>query len=154
MSLVAYGSSDDSDSEETSTSAAPESRGSSGGLFAFLPAPKKLASTGGSYGPSRETKASPSAGDSTSNDDLDPQPSKGGLFASLPKPRKRTEPVKITVPQIQRRDVSPIRHLILHIAPPVMCNQAVITNLFVSSSQSDSDDDEPAKKKLQPQVKH
>lgn len=104
MSLVAYGSSDDSDSEETSTPAAPESRGSSGGLFAFLPAPKKLASTGGSYGPSRETKASPSAGDSTSNDDLDPQTSKGGLFASLPKPRKRTEPVKITVPQIQRRD--------------------------------------------------
>ncbi|XP_051245561.1 proline-rich protein PRCC [Dicentrarchus labrax] len=121
MSLVAYGSSDDSDSEETSTSAAVESRVSAGGLFSRLPAPKKLGSAGGNYGPSKETKVNPSAGDSTSNDDLYPQPSKGGLFSSLPKPRKRTEPVRITVPQIQRRD-----------------------------SDSD-DDDEPAKKKLQPQ---
>lgn len=121
MSLVAYGSSDDSDSEETSTSAATESRVSTGGLFSLLPAPKKPGSTGGNNGPSKETKVKPSAGDSSSNDDLDPQPSKGGLFSSLPKPKKRTEPVKITVPQIQRRD-----------------------------SDSD-DDDEPAKKKLQPQ---
>ncbi|KAM9340101.1 proline-rich protein PRCC [Symphorus nematophorus] len=104
MSLVAYGSSDDSDSEETPTSAAAESRLGTGGLFSFLPAPKKTGSTGGDYGPSKETKTNPSAGDSTSNDDLDPQPSNGGLFSSLPKPRKRTEPVKITVPQIQRRD--------------------------------------------------
>lgn len=106
MSLVAYGSSDESDSEETSTSAAPESKVSTGGLFSLLPAPKKPASAGGNGGPRKETKANRSAGDSTSNDDLDPQPSKGGLFSSLPKPRKRTEPVKITVPQIQRRDVS------------------------------------------------
>ncbi len=106
MSLVAYGSSDESDSEETSTSAAPESRVSAAGLFSLLPAPKKTGSAGGNYGPSKEARANSSAGDSTSNDDLDPQPSKGGLFASLPKPRKRTEPVKITVPQIQRRDVS------------------------------------------------
>lgn len=121
MSLVAYGSSDDSDSEETPTSAS-ESKVGAGGLFSLLPAPKKPGSAagGGNYGPSKEIKAKPSAGDSTSNDDLDPQPSKGGLFSSLPKPRKRTEPVKITVPQIQRRD-------------------------------SDSDDDEPAKKKVQPQ---
>ncbi|XP_044028625.1 proline-rich protein PRCC [Siniperca chuatsi] len=104
MSLVAYGSSDDSDSEETSTSAAPESKVSTGGLFSLLPAPKKPRSAGGNYGPNKETKANPSAGDGTSSDDLDPQPSKGGLFSSLPKPRKRTEPVKITVPQIQRRD--------------------------------------------------
>ncbi|XP_068567225.1 proline-rich protein PRCC [Cebidichthys violaceus] len=123
MSLVAYGSSDDSDSEETSTSAAPEGKVSAGGLFSRLPAPKKPGSTGGSGGPRKEMKASRSPVDSTSNDDptLEPQSSKGGLFSSLPKPRKRTEPVKITVPQIQRRD-------------------------------SDSDDDDaPAKKKLQPQ---
>lgn len=105
MSLVAYGSSDDSDSEETSASAATESRVSAGGLFSLLPAPKKLGSTGGNNGPSKETRVNPSAGDSSSNDDLDPQPSKGGLFSSLPKPKKRTEPVKITVPQIQGRDV-------------------------------------------------
>lgn len=107
MSLVAYGSSDDSDSEETSTSAAPECKPSAGGLFSLLPAPKKPASAGRNDGPSKETKANPSVGNSTSNDDPDPQLSKGGLFSSLPKPRKRTEPVKITVPLIQRQDVSP-----------------------------------------------
>uniref|UniRef100_A0A3Q4MUP1 Proline rich mitotic checkpoint control factor n=1 Tax=Neolamprologus brichardi TaxID=32507 RepID=A0A3Q4MUP1_NEOBR len=86
MSLVAYGSSDESDSEETSTSAVPGSKPSAGGLFSLLPAPKKPVS------------------DSSSADDPDPQPPKGSLFSSLPKPRKRTEPVKITVPQIQRQD--------------------------------------------------
>lgn len=106
MSLVAYGSSDDSDSEETSTSAAAQRRVNAGGLFSLLPAPKKPASAGGNYGPSKETQVNPSSGGSTSNDDLDPQPSKGGLFSSLPKPRKRSEPVRISVPQIQRRDVS------------------------------------------------
>lgn len=116
MSLVAYGSSDDSDSEETSTSAAPESKSSTGGLFSLLPAPKKPA--GGNSEAVKDITTNRSAGDGTSNDDPDPQPSKGGLFSSLPKPRKRTEPVKITVPQIQRRD-----------------------------SDSDDDDDEPAKKK-------
>ncbi|KAM7384399.1 hypothetical protein PAMA_011651 [Pampus argenteus] len=119
MSLVAYGSSDDSDSEETSTSAAPENKPSSAGLFSLLPAPKKQRSTGGNDVPSKETKANPSVGNSTSNDDPVPHLSKGGLFSCLPKPKKRTDPVKITVPQIQRRD-------------------------------SDSDDDEPARKK-QPQ---
>lgn len=104
MSLVAYGSSDDSDSEETSTSTATESRVSAGGLFSVLPAPKKSGSAGGNYGPSKEAKANFSAGDSTSNDDLNPQASKGGLFSSLPKPKKRTEPVKITVPLVERRD--------------------------------------------------
>ncbi|XP_037651443.1 proline-rich protein PRCC [Sebastes umbrosus] len=118
MSLVAYGSSDDSDSEGTSTSAAPVS---SGGLFSLLPAPKKKTTGGTEGGPRKETRETRSAGDSSSNDDPDPQPSKGGLFSSLPKPRKRAEPVKISVPQIQRRD-----------------------------SDSD-DDDEPAKKKVQPQ---
>uniref|UniRef100_A0A3Q0QZE5 Proline rich mitotic checkpoint control factor n=1 Tax=Amphilophus citrinellus TaxID=61819 RepID=A0A3Q0QZE5_AMPCI len=81
MSLVAYGSSDESDSEETS--AAQERKPSAGRLFSLLPAPKN-----------------------SSTDDPDPQPSKGSLFSSLPKPRKRAEPVKITVPQIQRQDVS------------------------------------------------
>lgn len=119
MSLVAYGSSDESDSE--GTSAAPQSKVGAGGLFSLLPAPKKSASTGGSDGPRKETRTNPSARDASSNDDLDTLPSKGGLLSSLPRPKKRTEPVKITVPQIQRRD-----------------------------SDSD-DDDEPAKKKLQPQ---
>lgn len=102
MSLVAYGSSDDSDSEETSTSSAQESKRNAGGLFSHLPAPKKIGSVGGKDKPSKGT----SARDGTTNDDLDPHSSKGGLFSSLPKPRKRTEPVKITVPQIQRQDVS------------------------------------------------
>ncbi|CAK6949294.1 proline-rich protein PRCC [Scomber scombrus] len=103
MSLVAYGSSDESDSEETS-SAAPESKPSSGGLFSLLPAPKKPSSVGGDDASRKETKANRSARDSTSNDDPVPQLSKGGLFSSLPKPKKRTEPVRITVPQIQRQD--------------------------------------------------
>ncbi|XP_068188887.1 proline-rich protein PRCC [Antennarius striatus] len=98
MSLVAYGSSDESDSEETTTSAPPDSRV---GLFSVLPAPKH---PGGTYGPSKEAKANSTAGVRTSNDDLDPQTSKGSLFSSLPKPRKRTEPVKITIPQIQGGD--------------------------------------------------
>ncbi|XP_029976748.1 proline-rich protein PRCC [Salarias fasciatus] len=99
MSLVAYGSSDDSDSEETSTSPAAESRPRSGGLFSALPAPKKSGAAA-----SREPRANPSAGNSRTSDDSEPLPSKGGLFSSLPKPRKRTEPVKITVPQVQRQD--------------------------------------------------
>lgn len=132
MSLVAYGSSDDSDSEEAPTSAATESRVSAGGLFSVLPAPKKSGSAGGNYGPSKETKANSSVGDRTSNDDLDPQPSKGGLFSSLPKPKKRTEPVKITVPQIQRRDVSRISRLPPHIVAPVVYNQVIIHNLCIS----------------------
>ncbi|KAM9823547.1 proline-rich protein PRCC [Neosynchiropus ocellatus] len=105
MSLVAYGSSDESDSEETST------RGS-GGLFARLPAPKKTVQLRQEEVPGNQV-----AGNRTD----DPQNFRGDLFSSLPKPKKRTEPVKITAPQIHRRD-------------------------------SDSDDDEPAKKKVQPQV--
>lgn len=106
MSLVAYGSSDESDTEETSTSAAPENRVGVGGLFSILPPPKKTASAAGSsHGPSKEVKAKPT-GDNMSNKDLDPLPSKGELFSSQLKPRKRTEPVKITVPEIQRGDVS------------------------------------------------
>lgn len=106
MSLVAYGSSDDSDSEETSS--APGGTVSAGGLFSVLPAPKKPASAAAEnhYGPSKETKINLTAGIRTSNEDLDSQPTKGDLFSSLPKPKKRTEPVKITVPDIQRRDVS------------------------------------------------
>lgn len=107
MSLVAYGSSDDSDSEETSTSAAPESRATAGRLFSMLPAPKNPGTAGGNFhGTSKEPKTTPAAGNSSSNEDIDSLPSRGGLFSSLPKPRKRTEPVKITVPEIQRRDVS------------------------------------------------
>lgn len=106
MSLVAYGSSDDSDSEETST-AAPKSN--DGGLFSILPAPQNPASAGGNnHGPSKETKTNPTARKNALDVDADPQLSKGGLFSSLPKPKKRAEPVKITVPEIQRRDVSAI----------------------------------------------
>ncbi|XP_054620666.1 proline-rich protein PRCC isoform X2 [Dunckerocampus dactyliophorus] len=79
MSLVAYGSSDDSDAEESA--AAPDSRKQgSGGLFSLLPCPQKT----------------------TPRDD--PQQAKTSLFSSLPKPRKRTEPVRIPVPQIQKHD--------------------------------------------------
>ncbi|KAF7653813.1 hypothetical protein LDENG_00078170 [Lucifuga dentata] len=102
MSLVAYGSSDESDSEETTV--APESEPKAE-LFSLLPAPETSGSSlGGSDGPSKESKANIEPSDSTSNDDLDPQPTKGGLFSCLPKPKKRTEPVKIAAPQIQRQD--------------------------------------------------
>ncbi|XP_028316849.1 proline-rich protein PRCC [Gouania willdenowi] len=89
MSLVAYGSSDESDSGGDVLSIS-ESRPSTGRLFSQLPAPKKPG-------------AKPSAVHSTREEPV-LQPSMKGLFSSLPKPRKRTEPVKITVPQIHRRD--------------------------------------------------
>lgn len=102
MSLVAYESSDESDSEETTVVAEGKPNA---GLFSLLPVPKKSgASLGGTDGPSKESKANIQPGDSTSTDDLDPQPTKGSLFSNLPKPKKRTEPVKITVPQIQKQD--------------------------------------------------
>uniref|UniRef100_A0A1A8DPZ5 Papillary renal cell carcinoma (Translocation-associated) n=1 Tax=Nothobranchius kadleci TaxID=1051664 RepID=A0A1A8DPZ5_NOTKA len=95
MSLVAYGSSEESDSDsETSTSAKNKP---SGGLFAALPAPRAPGSS--------ERKERPAAGSgSRSGDGSDSQPVTGGFLSSLPKPKKRTEPVKITVPQVQRRD--------------------------------------------------
>ncbi|KAL6099659.1 prcc [Pungitius sinensis] len=100
LTLVAYGSSDDSDSEDNSASAPRESKVGSRGLFSALPSPKKAA------GLRKETKAGRPPVDETSNDDQtsEPQSSKAGLLSSLPKPKKRTEPVKISVPQIQRRD--------------------------------------------------
>lgn len=115
MSLVAYGSSDDSDSEETLPSLRAGSEPRSGGLFSVLPAPKKAGAAA-----IREPRANPPAGNGRSSEESEALPSRAGLFSALPKPRKRTEPVKITVPQIERRD-------------------------------SDSDDDEPARKKVQPQ---
>nr|XP_015829115.2 proline-rich protein PRCC [Nothobranchius furzeri]XP_054601115.1 proline-rich protein PRCC [Nothobranchius furzeri] len=95
MSLVAYGSSEESDSDsETSTSAKNKP---SGGLFAALPAPRAPGSS--------ERKERPAAGSGgRSGDGSDSQPVTGGFLSSLPKPKKRTEPVKITVPQVQRRD--------------------------------------------------
>lgn len=100
MSLVAYGSSDESDSEETANSPPQTKRG----LFSVLPAPKKprVVDTGPSVKPT--IKSSTVAENSASNDDLIAQPLKGGLFSSLPKPKKRNEPVRISVPQIQKRD--------------------------------------------------
>lgn len=104
MSLVAYGSSDESDSEESPAlvSAAP------GGLFSVLPAPKNPRSTAAvnHYGPSTETKINHAAGVKSSHEEPDPMPTKGDLFSSLPKPKKRSEPVRIAAPEIQRRDVS------------------------------------------------
>lgn len=106
MSLVAYGSSDDSDSEETPSSV-PEKRTTTGGLFSSMPAPKFHGSTGGSNrGPGKGIKANSTAKETTLKDDTDPAQYKGGLFSTLPKPKKRTEPVKITVPEIEKRDVS------------------------------------------------
>lgn len=96
MSLVAYGSSDESDSEETSNSPPQTKRG----LFSVLPAPKKP-NVANSIKP-QTTKSNPGTDSSVSNDEL--QPSKGGLFSSLPKPKKRNEPVRISAPQIQKRD--------------------------------------------------
>lgn len=98
MSLVAYGSSDESDSEETSTSVTAGTKPSTRGLLSHLPAPKTPSSVGGDDAPNKET--------TSCEDDIDPQLSKGGLFSALPKPKKRTEPVKISVPQVQKHDVS------------------------------------------------
>ncbi|XP_061598333.1 proline-rich protein PRCC [Cololabis saira] len=104
MSLVAYGSSDDSDSEETSTPAPAGRKPSGGGLFSRLPAPKTSVSGGGKEAARKETRSNPSGGIRAGGDGSNPHMGKGGLFSSLPKPRKRNEPVKIPVPQIQRRD--------------------------------------------------
>lgn len=103
MSLVAYGSSDESDSEES-----PALGGQAGGLFSVLPAPKnpRSAAAENHHGPSRETKIRPTAGMRSTHEESDPLPARGDLFSSLPKPRKRTEPVRITAPEIHRRDVS------------------------------------------------
>lgn len=110
MSLVAYGSSDESDSDETSSSPPQTKKG----LFSVLPAPKKQSVV--DTEPKPTPKSNVGVENSTSNDEPVSQPSKGGLFSSLPKPKKRNEPVRITAPQIQKRD-------------------------------SDSDDDEPVRKK-------
>lgn len=87
MSLVAYDSSDDSDRDNAPSSPArPPAK--SGGLFTSLPAPKKAEIGSNRY----QTSA--------------PQPQRMGLDLTLPKPKKRTEPVKITVPEIKHADVS------------------------------------------------
>ncbi|XP_029514217.2 proline-rich protein PRCC-like [Oncorhynchus nerka] len=122
MSLVAYASSDDSDSE-TSSSIIPGSK--PGGLFARLPAPKISASEalgnvrpskGATHASSRNTVSRDGDEDSVTRSHA----FKGGLPFDLPKPKKRTEPVKITIPEIKRGD-------------------------------SDSDEDEPRRKKSLPQ---
>uniref|UniRef100_A0A4W5NDF8 Proline rich mitotic checkpoint control factor n=1 Tax=Hucho hucho TaxID=62062 RepID=A0A4W5NDF8_9TELE len=125
MSLVAYASSDDSDSDETSNVRSIVPGGKRGGLFARLPAPKTSASE--ALGNVRSSKGTThlSSRNTVSNDgDEDSvtrsQPSKGGLLFDLPKPKKRTETVKITIPEIKRGD-------------------------------SDSDEDEPRRKKSLPQ---
>uniref|UniRef100_A0A673KP00 Proline-rich protein PRCC-like n=1 Tax=Sinocyclocheilus rhinocerous TaxID=307959 RepID=A0A673KP00_9TELE len=92
MSLVAYDSSDDSDRDESPASPLRPA-GKIGGLFTSLPAPK------------------------TADQTSAPQPKR--MTIDLPKPKKRTEPVKITVPEIKPAD-------------------------------SDSDDDEPVRKKSAP----
>ncbi|XP_056336028.1 proline-rich protein PRCC [Danio aesculapii] len=99
MSLVAYDSSDDSDRDDSPVLPA-RAPGRSGGLFASLPAPKNAEV--------RPTADQPAAA---------AQPKR--MTMDLPKPKKRTEPVKIVVPQIKPAD-------------------------------SDSDDDEPVRKKTAP----
>lgn len=85
MSLVAYDSSDDSDRDDTPGLPARPA-GKIGGLFASLPAPKKA-----EIRPNRDQTSAP-------------QPQRMNM--DLPKPKKRTEPVKITVPEIKPGDVS------------------------------------------------
>lgn len=104
MSLVAYGSSDDSDSE-TQTSI-PENRTTTGALFSSLPAPKHPGATVGSNHGSAKVLRVSTAKEATAKDDTAPAQYRGGLFTSLPKPKKRTEPVKITVPELGKRGVS------------------------------------------------
>ena len=129
MALVAYGSSDsESEPEETSSSVVSESRKRSGGLFSLLPAPKSAASNAPrNEGPAKESKSNLSLlRDTSSSDGLESQPSKGGLLFNLPKPKKRTEPVKITIPQLKRADVSRV----------VVSNKCLVNNhwcvLFIS----------------------
>lgn len=100
MSLVAYGSSDESDSEESSNSPPQAKKG----LFSVLPAPKKQSFANTGAGVKHSTKSSTVAENCALNDDPVAQPSKGGLFSSLPKPKKRNEPVRISVPHIHKRD--------------------------------------------------
>ncbi|KAJ8267512.1 hypothetical protein COCON_G00126840 [Conger conger] len=133
MSLVAYGSSDESDSEDSPKTF--ETGGKSSGLLAGLPAPKKPASEpeglkriGPSMGlnlPPPKRDISQKSGspqrppsfmsDMDSEKNLDPKrshdtatgdqpPVSSGLLLNLPKPKKRTEPVKITIPELQKGD--------------------------------------------------
>lgn len=108
MSLVAYGSSDDSDSEDTTSSTTSASK--PGGLFAVPPSPKKSVT---------QLSSAISNDNADENPGIRSQASKGGLLFDLPKPKKRTEPVKITIPQLNR--------------------------------DSDSDEEEPVRKKAVPQ---
>jgi hypothetical protein len=111
MSLVAYASSDDSDSDETSNVSSIVPGSKRGGLFARLPDPKRSASEalgnvrpskGATHASSRNTVSSDGDEDSVTRSHA----FKGGLPFDLPKPKKRTEPVKITIPEIKRGDVS------------------------------------------------
>ncbi|XP_051992655.1 proline-rich protein PRCC-like [Xyrauchen texanus] len=79
MSLVAYDSSDDSDRDDA-PSLPTRPAGNIGGLFASLPVPKKSSTA--------QIAAS--------------QPKRMNL--DLPKPKKRTDPVKITIPEIKPAD--------------------------------------------------
>lgn len=106
MSLVAYESSDDSDTEETSISESFFNR-KPGNLFSLLPAPKKLASAtlSNDEEPFRGPKSnSPPKGNTFNENNQDPQMLKSGLIFNLPKPKKRTEPVKIAIPELLKGD--------------------------------------------------
>lgn len=117
MSLVAYANSDDSDSDETSNVSSIVPGSKRGGLFARLPAPKRSASEAlGNVRPSKGTTHASSRNTVSSDGEEDSvtrsQAFKGGLLFDLPKPKKRTEPVKITIPEIKRGDVSNDHRLI------------------------------------------
>ncbi|XP_030620735.1 proline-rich protein PRCC [Chanos chanos] len=140
MSLVAYGSSDESESEDTPSSVGSE--GKQGGLFASLPQPRNALTKNQHDKPSvshsdqtQTVTHSPFSGvepptNPEKMSEADPQllnvkssaeslDIKGSPF-DLPKPKKRIEPVKITIPAIKAVD-------------------------------SDSDDDEPVRKRGVPQ---
>ncbi|KAL2080144.1 hypothetical protein ACEWY4_023937 [Coilia grayii] len=109
MSLVAYGSSDsDSDSDDKPVSRSTESK-VGGGLFSTLPPPKRAPQQSANRGASLESNFS-------TKDNASENPTPGllkkpqgnvetkGLLFDLPKPKKRTEPVKITVPDLKTAD--------------------------------------------------
>lgn len=111
MSLVAYGSSDsDSDSDDKPLSRPAESK-IGGGLFATLPPPKTALQQGATRGTSLASNfTSKDSGSDRVAPGFSKKPQSNvetkGLLFDLPKPKKRTEPVKITIPDIKNADVS------------------------------------------------
>ncbi|XP_041932664.1 proline-rich protein PRCC [Alosa sapidissima] len=105
MSLVAYGSSDsDSDSDDKPVSRPTVSK-IGGGLFSTLPPPKNALQQSVTRGSNFSTTDN---GSDTVAPGFIKKPQSNveakGLLFDLPKPKKRTEPVKITIPDIKNAD--------------------------------------------------